>query len=39
MRVCLSNHKWMNQPTFTNLHPNEYSQEFHYYPFVVKLDR
>ena len=21
------------------LHPNEYSQEFHYYPFVVKLDR
>ena len=38
MCVCLSNHKWMNQPTFTNLHPNEYSQEFHYYPFVVKLD-
>ena len=22
-----------------NLHPNEYSQEFHYYPFSVKLDR
>ena len=22
-----------------NLHPNEYSQEFHYYPFLVKLDR
>ena len=22
-----------------NLHPNEYSQEFHYYPFAVKLDR
>ena len=21
------------------LHPNEYSQEFHYYPFAVKLDR
>ena len=21
-----------------SLHPNEYSQEFHYYPFVVKLD-
>ena len=22
-----------------NLHPNKYSQEFHYYPFAVKLDR
>ena len=22
-----------------NLHPSEYKQEFHYYPFVVKLDR
>ena len=22
-----------------NLHPNEYSQECHYYPFVVKLER
>ena len=22
-----------------NLHPNEYSQWFHYYPFVVKVDR
>ena len=22
-----------------NVHPNEYSQELHYYPFVVKLDR
>ena len=22
-----------------NLHPNEYSQELHYYPFAVKLDR
>ena len=27
------------QPTLINLHPNEYSQEFHYYPFAVKLDR
>ena len=27
------------QPTFINLRPNEYSQEFHYYPFAVKLDR
>ena len=29
----------MTQPTITNLYPNEYSQEFHYYPFSVKLDR
>ena len=27
------------QPTFIDLHPNEYSQEFHYYPLAVKLDR
>ena len=37
--MSLSNQKCMIQPTFINLHPNEYSQEFHYYPFVVKLDR
>ena len=29
----------MVQPTLINLHPNECSQEFHYYPFAVKLDR
>ena len=29
----------MTQPTLINLHSNEYSQEFHYYPFAVKLDR
>ena len=29
----------MIQPTLINLHPNEYSQELHYYLFVVKLDR
>ena len=29
----------MIQLTFINLHPNEYSQELHYYPFVAKLDR
>ena len=29
----------MIQPTFINLHPNECSQEFHYYLFAVKLDR
>ena len=27
------------QLTLINLHPNEYNQEFHYYPFAVKLDR
>ena len=30
---------YMTQPTLINLHPNEYSQEFPYYPYVVKLDR
>ena len=29
----------MIQPTLINLHPDEDSQEFHYYPFAVKLDR
>ena len=29
----------MTQPTLINLHPNEYSQEFDFYPFAVKLDR
>ena len=26
------------QPTLINLHPNEFSQVFHCYPFAVKLD-
>ena len=37
--VSLSNQECMTQPTLINLHPNEYGQEFHYYPFAVKLDR
>ena len=37
--VSLSNEKCMTQPTLTNLHLNEYSHEFHYYLFAVKLDR
>ena len=37
--VSLSNQKCMTQPTLINLHPNEYSQAFHYYPFAVKFDR
>ena len=31
--VSLNRQKCMTQPTFINLHPIEYSQEFHYYPF------
>ena len=37
--VSLSNQKCITQPTVINLHPNEYSQEFYYYPFIVNLDR
>ena len=37
--VSLSNQKCIIQPTLINLHPNKYSQEFHYYSFPVKLDR
>ena len=29
----------MTQSSLIKLHPNEYSQEFNYYPLVVKLDR
>ena len=28
----------MTQPNLVNLHPNQYSLEFHCYPFAVKLD-
>ena len=38
-RISLSNQKCMIQPTLINIHPNECSHGFHYYPFVVKLDR
>ena len=34
--VSLSNQECNIQPTFIYLHLNEYSQEFHYYPFAVK---
>ena len=37
--MLLSNQKCMTEPTLVNLHPNEYSQEFHYFSFAVKLDR
>ena len=36
--MLLSNEKCMVQPFLINLHRNEYSQKFHYYPFAVKLD-
>ena len=37
--VFLSKEKCMTQPTLINLHLNEYSVEFHYCLFAVKLDR
>ena len=36
--MALSSQKFMTQHTLINLYPNENSQEFHYYPFAVKLD-
>ena len=29
----------MTQPTLINLHPNEYIQELHCFPFAVNLNR
>ena len=37
--ISLSNQKCMIQPTLINLQPNQYSHEFRYYLFLVKLDR
>ena len=34
--VSLSNQKCLIQPTLINLHLNEYSQDFQYYPLLVK---
>ena len=36
--VSLSNLKCITQSTLINFRPNEYSQEFYYYPFGVKVD-
>ena len=36
--MSLSNQKCKTQPTMINLHPNEYIQELHYYPFKVNVD-
>ena len=37
--VSLSSQKSTNQSIFINLHPYEYTQGLHYYPFAVNLDR
>ena len=37
--VLLGNQKCEIEPTLINLQPNQYSQELHYYPFALKLDR
>ena len=37
--MLLSNQKCMTQNTLIYLLPNEYSPEFLYYPFAVKLNR
>ena len=37
--MSLVNQKCMTYSTLINLHPNEYSHEFHCYPFVVKSDK
>ena len=37
--MLLNNQEYLTQPTLINLHSNGYTQEFHYYPFVVKLHR
>ena len=37
--VSLRKQKCIAQPTLINLYPNGYSQELHYHPFAVSLDR
>ena len=37
--ISLSNQKCEIRPTLVNLNTKEYSQELHYNPFTVKLDR
>ena len=37
--VSLRNQECEIQPTFISLHPIEYSQEFYYYPFTIKLEK
>ena len=37
--ILLSNENCTIQTTFINLHHNEYTEEFHYFPFALKLGR
>ena len=37
--ILLSNQKCVTQTALINSYPNDYTQEFRYYPFAVKLDR
>ena len=37
--ISLNNQQYMNQPTLINLNSNGYIQGFHYYLFVVNLER
>ena len=37
--VPLSNQKCTIKTTLISLHPTEYCQKFHYYPFAAKLDK
>ena len=37
--IPLNNQRCMTQAILINLHPNEYGQGLHYYPFAINLDR
>ena len=37
--ISLNNQQCMTQPTFINLHPNNYIEGLHNYSFPVNLDR
>ena len=37
--VSLSNQKCKIQAIFIDLHPNKYSQKYHYFQFRIKLDK
>ena len=37
--ISVNNQKYQIQLILINLHPNEYSQQLHYYPLAVKLEK
>ena len=37
--IFVISYKFMNQPTISSLHPDEYSQELRYCPFAVNINR